>query len=77
MNARRRKQIEKLIPLLEDIQSDIEMIKDGEQEALDNTPESLQESERYQISEEAVDNLDCAWDSVQEVIDYLQEVVDA
>lgn len=76
MNIRRKKQIEKLIPILEDLQSDIEIIKDEEQEALDNTPDSLQGSERYEISEAAVDSMDSAWDSIQEAIDYLQEIID-
>ena len=45
MNKTRRKVIDKLMERIEDLRSDVEMILDEEQEAFDNIPESLQESE--------------------------------
>lgn len=42
-------------------------------EALDNLPESLQESERGQAMSDAVASLDLATYSLQEVIDNLEE----
>lgn len=54
---------------LEGIQSDIENIKDEEQDAFDNMPEGLQQSERGQASEQAVENLDEACGNIQTLID--------
>ena len=56
-----------------DLLDELEIIKDEENEAYDNMPESLQESERGQIAQEASDNLDSAYDSLQEAIEYLEE----
>jgi hypothetical protein len=64
-----------VVERLEAAKSDLEMIRDEEQEAFDNMPEGLQGSERgeameegiYQI-EEAMDGLDSALDSLQEVM---------
>lgn len=53
---------------------DIEVIQ--EHEYIDNMPENLEDSERHENVETAVDNLGCAYDSLQECIDYLQDVVD-
>lgn len=46
MNATRRKELNKLIEQLEDIKSQIENLQQEEQDAYDNLPESLQDSER-------------------------------
>lgn len=75
MNKQRRKMIADVVERLEAAKSDLEMIRDEEQEAFDNMPEGLQGSERgetmeegiYQI-EEAMDGLDSALDSLQVVM---------
>lgn len=80
MNKQRRKEIEKLINRIEEtvdnflsemesIQIDLESIRDDEQDYLDNIPENLQGSERYEIAETAVDNLDSACDSIGDILD--------
>lgn len=46
---------------------------DKEQEALDNMPESLQEGERGEAMQDAIDNLSSAMDSVEEAVDSLEE----
>lgn len=73
MNKVRRNQIEGILVKLADIQNDIECISEDEQEAFDNLPESLQYSERGDNMQEAIDNLDYALSSLEEVIDYLTE----
>lgn len=73
MNKVRRNQIEEILVKLSDIQNDIECISEDEQEAFDNLPESLQYSERGDNMQEAIDNLDYALSSLEEVIDYLTE----
>lgn len=45
-------------------------ILDEEEMVLENTPESLQGSFRYEESEAASENLQIAIDALQEIIDY-------
>ena len=75
MNATRRKEIslvlKRLYELVEDMSDllgDIETIKDDENEALDNIPESLQVSDRYTQIESAANNLDEAYDVFSDII---------
>ena len=88
MNKDRRARLQKVIDKLEEIRidldelkTDVEDVKDEEEKAKDNTPESLQESERYYTMEENVDDLENAIDvdfdsPIDELIDYLQDVID-
>ena len=85
MNANRRKQIDKCFKRLEEIEGMIgevlEMIadvKNEEEEAYDNLPESLQETERGQAMYDAIDALDSAYEALEafdisDVTDYLEE----
>ena len=67
MNNERRKRIEKVIASinelqdqLEELQLTVEEVRDEEQEYLDNVPENLQSSERYENAENALCNLEDA-----------------
>lgn len=71
MNNKRRKEISKISSILEDAKSRLSTVIDEEQEAFDNMPESLQGSERGCDSEEAIDCLNDALDSVQSALEYL------
>lgn len=82
MNAVRRKEISRVLRRLteltedlSDILGDIENIKDEESEALENIPESLQETERYAQSEAAADNLEEAYDIFSDMRDSLDDVI--
>ena len=78
MNKARRKQLEDLIEQLSGIKDSIEAVLEEEQEAFDNLPEGIQESERGEVMQENIDNLQTAADSLEsEVIDYIQGVIDA
>lgn len=48
-------------------------IKDEEQDAYDNMPESLQESERGCRMSEAIDNIDEAISSIEEAQQHIEE----
>lgn len=72
MNKQRRKQIDQIITriealqgLIEEVNSDIETIKDEEQEALENLPESLQEGEKGQTMQSAIDSLEEAYGELE------------
>lgn len=77
MNKQRRKALEEIIGELENQKSAIEAILDEEQEAYDNIPESLQDTDRANQIYENIDALQDAIDNLEsEVIDALQELVD-
>ena len=76
MNRIRRKALEDILSKLEDVHAMLTDVQEAEEEARDNIPESLQESERYEHAEaacdalyEAVSNLEAAAESIQEAID--------
>ena len=77
MNNERRSRISDIQAWLEEIKADIEAINDEETEAREAMPESLWESERYQSSEAATENLDSAISSIEEAIGYLEESTNA
>lgn len=86
MNKIRRKELarivaklEELEALREEIQSDLEIVMELEQDALDNMPESLQESERGEQMQEyidimdgVIDELDCM--SINDLADQLRDI---
>ena len=71
MNKTRRKAIQEAVKKIENL---VQNILDDEQEAYDNMPESLQESENGLISVEAQDNLEAAIDALEEAISYLEDI---
>ena len=74
MNKLRRKQIAEAIELIERAMGILEQVKDDEQEAFDNLPESLQGSERGEAMEEYIYTLEEFLDAMD--TDELQEIVD-
>ena len=77
MNKLRRKNLEKLIESIEEIRADLETICEEEEEARDNIPESMQESEKYERADEACENLNSAIECFEELVDYIQSAIDA
>ena len=76
MNAKQRKKLQGYVDSLDEIRSNIETMMEEEQEKLENMPESLQESERGEAMQEAIDNLESAESSLEEAIDYLNEIAE-
>ena len=60
MNNLRRKQIKEALSLIEEAYDLLTMAKDEEEMAFDNLPESLQYSERGDIMQDNITNLDNA-----------------
>lgn len=77
MNAQRRKSIAKAMDLLERAREILETVGEEEQEAYDNLPEAFQDGERGEKMSEAIDALDDAQSEIGDMIDNLQEVIDA
>lgn len=74
MNAKRRKEVEAIMSGLEELIERIECVQSEEEEAYDNMPEGLQESERGEQMQEYISNLEDAASSVQDAVDYLNEI---
>lgn len=86
MNAARRKALKTIITSLEkldalraEIYEALEDVKCEEEEALENMPESLQESDRGQQMQEYIDSMDEALDTldvdIEGLMDTLQEII--
>ena len=74
MNKVRRKELARVVDLLDQARDLLEAIRDEEQEAFDNLPESIQYSERGETMENYIGTM-------EEMLDYLdtgelQEIVD-
>lgn len=74
MNKTQRKNIERLFDRLSEINEELEYIKNEEEEKMDNLPENLQNSVKYEEFEAAVKALDDALSSITEACDKLEEL---
>lgn len=73
MNNFRRKRISKIVDALNELKDQIDELHEDEKETLGNIPESLQGTERYENSENAVDMLDSASSGLEDVISFLED----
>lgn len=60
---------EALVAKAEEIKTELENVRDAEQEAFDNMPEGLQQGERGQASEQAISDLEVAITAIEEITD--------
>lgn len=75
MNNERRKVINKMIDKLDEVRSELDGCMDLEQEAYDNMPKGLQESERGDRMQANVDNLYGVIDSIDDLIGLLKYII--
>ena len=66
MNDDRRKQLSKANIMLADARMIMEQVRDGEQEAFDNLPESLQQGKKGTAMEEAISTLEDAISGIED-----------
>ena len=74
MNKARRDQLRMVIQKIGNVIQALEVILYDEQEAYDNIPESLKESDRGTESMEAQDNMEIAIQSLEEAAACLEEM---
>lgn len=74
MNKERRKRIKILIQNLHENLAELDDIMYDEEEYLNNIPDNLQGSERYEKAEEYCDILNESYDNLLQVITSLQEI---
>lgn len=72
MNNARRKIIAEAVTLLEQARDLLEQVRDEEQETFGNMPESLQQSERGQLSEQWASALDNSFSNVESALSGLE-----
>ena len=75
MNNAKRKDITKSITEVEEAHSIIEDVAAQEQESLDNMPENLWESDRYQTMEETVSDLVDIQGELEDIASRLYEII--
>jgi hypothetical protein len=76
MNKARRISITKIADSLQALKSDVESIQLEEQDAYDNLPESIQDGERGDRMQEAIDNLDDALTLIDEAVTSLMQAAE-
>lgn len=75
MNKKQRNELERIASLLEELKSNLETIRDEEDEKLDNIPDNLNGSDRYEDMMEVRDNLEEVIDDLDNTIDNLRDNV--
>ena len=75
MNKQRRKRIDELTDMIQDIQSSLDELREEEQEAYDNLPEGIQDSERGDAMCDAIEAMENADSSLQDAYDYLIDLL--
>lgn len=75
MNLTRRKQLRQIKQELVSIRDDIEGVILDEEDALNATPENLQETERFELYEAAVDELGDVEDDIADAIKLIDDIL--
>lgn len=75
MNKERRKALRQWNKKAEELKSALEDILWDEQNYYDNIPENLQFSERAEISEEAINQMEDAIDDLGDVIETIDNII--
>lgn len=76
MNKQRRKQLTQLLDALTETRESLDELHTEEQDAYDNMPEGLQESERGQAISETAGDLENAVNELDSIIDTLTDHTD-
>ena len=77
MNKQRRNILQKVIDQLEELKQEVSSICEEEQEEYDNMPENLQDGERGSQMYENISTLEDQESNFDELIENLQEVIEA
>lgn len=76
MNKERRDRLSKVLSTIEEAKAEIEAIRDEEQETFDNMPESFQNGERGEKAQAAVDAMESAVSSAEEIESYIETAME-
>lgn len=76
MNKARRAKLNALINALTELKSDVELLQEEEQDAFDNLPESIQETDRGEAMQDAADSMSDAMDLIDEAVEALETAME-
>lgn len=74
MNKQRRNEIQDILSELQSIKTRLELVQMNEEMAFNNMPENLQYSMRGEESQEAIDVMNSAVESLDEAISQLEDI---
>lgn len=74
MNKDRRKRLAAIAETIEEQMSELEYVRDEEQEAFDNLPESIQYSDRGSDMEDKISEIDDILSDISDIIDRINEL---
>lgn len=75
MNKKRRELLKSARPFLTKAARIIEQAAEQESDCLDNMPENLQDTDRYEKMEKAVENLEAALEHIENAQDCIDEAI--
>lgn len=75
MNKKRRELLKSAMPFLVQAASIIERAAEQENDCLDNMPESLQDTERYEKIEKAAENLESALEHIENAQECIADAI--
>lgn len=76
MNDKRRARLRDALKALNDAHAIVDTVCDQEQDCMDNYPENLQDTEKYERMEDAVDNLDEAMEKIDEAAERIRSAAE-
>ena len=74
MNEQSRKEITEIVRTLSDCRTKVEVLKDTEEEKLENMPDNLKQGDKGQAMEEAIENFRNAVDDIDNAISSLENI---
>lgn len=75
MNDKRRGRLKDALKMLSSAAAIVDEVCDSEQDCLDNYPENLQNTERFEQMETAVDSLNDALEIIDDVKEHIQSAI--
>ncbi|MFS8090728.1 hypothetical protein [Enterococcus gallinarum] len=76
LNAKRRKSLKEIREKISELKDQLEMLREEEEEYTGNMPENLWGSKHYEKSQEYIDDMSEAEDSLESAINLIESVVD-
>lgn len=76
MNAKRRKELAKVVEHMAQVRAELEAILEQEQDAYDNLPESIQDSMRGDEMEDIVETMETIAQELEDSENELTEIVE-
>lgn len=75
MDVKRRSSLRDALKMLAGVIRIVEAVSDKEQDCLDNVPENLQGTERFERMEDAVDSLNEALEKLDDAKEHIEAVI--